>query len=147
VLKVWDLRRMIVPLSYFMENPFFNWTREGTEVVARAFLYMDYTIPVEEVRAQFQSIVQSSNYWDGSVCDLHVSELTDRTVEIRCQVSAANRDMGFELCCVVREKILAWIRANYPAAFPVARFQMLAQLGAGNDGGRESTGKGFIRST
>lgn len=127
VLEVWDRRRMIVPLSYFMENPFFNWTRQGAEVVARAFLYMDYTVPVEEVRAQFQSIVQSSNYWDGSVCDLHVTELTDRTVEIRCQVSAADRIKGFELCCVVRERMLGWVRENYPMAFPMTRFQMLPQ--------------------
>ena len=127
VLKVWDLRRMIVPLSYFMENTFFNWTRESSDVLARAFLYMDYTVPVEEVREQFLNIVQASNYWDGSVCDLHVSALTDRTVEIRCQVSAADRDKGFELCCVIREKMLGWIRQNYPAAFPVTRFQMLPQ--------------------
>ena len=140
-LEVWDRRRMIIPLSYFMENPFFNWTRQGADVVARAFLYMDYTIPVEEVREQFQSIVQASNYWDGSVCDLHVSALTDRTVEIRCQVSAADRDKGFELCCVVRERMLAWIRQNYPAAFPVTRFQMLAEPSS------RRTEDGIIRST
>jgi small-conductance mechanosensitive channel len=140
-LEVWDRRRMIIPLSYFMENPFFNWTRQGAEVVARAFLYMDYTIPVEEVREQFQSIVQSSNYWDGSVCDLHVTELTDRTVEIRCQVSAADRIKGFELCCVVRERMLGWVRENYPAAFPVTRFQMLPEP---NPRRAEA---GFIRST
>lgn len=127
VLDVWDRRRMIIPLSYFMENSFFNWTRQGTDVVARAFLHMDYTIPVEEVREQFQNIVQSSNYWDGNVCDLHVTELTDRTVQIRCQVSAADRNKGFELCCVIRERMLAWIRQNYPTAFPMTRFQMLPE--------------------
>ena len=145
VLEVWDQRRMIVPLSHFMENPFFNWTREGTEVIARAFLYMDYTVPVEEVRDQFRDIVTASNYWDGRICDLHVTELTDRTVEIRCQISAADRIKGFELCCVVREKILAWIREHYPTAFPTTRFQMLPQSGAGNESGREPAG--FIRST
>lgn len=127
VLKVWDLRRMIIPLSYFMENTFYNWTRESSDVLARAFLYMDYTIPVEEVREQFLNIVQASNYWDGSVCDLHVSALTDRTVEIRCQVSAADRDKGFELCCVIRERMLVWIRQNYPGSFPLTRFQMLPE--------------------
>jgi small-conductance mechanosensitive channel len=141
VIKVWDRRRMIVPLSYFMENPFFNWTRQSADVEARAFLYMDYSIPVDEVRAQFLSIVEASNYWDGGVCDMHVSALTDRTVEIRCQVSAPNRDMGFELCCVVREKMLAWIRQNYPLAFPVTRFQMLREEGS------RGTEDGIIRST
>ena len=147
VLEVWDLRRMIVPLSYFMENAFYNWTRTSADVVARAFLYFDYTIPVEEVRAEFQNIVTASNYWDGRICDLHVTELKDRTVEIRCQVSAADRNKGFELCCVVREKMLAWIRTNYPAAFPVTRFQMLpwAAAGAGNEAD-VAAGKGIIRS-
>jgi small-conductance mechanosensitive channel len=146
VLEVWDLRRMIVPLSYFMENAFFNWTRSSTNVVARAFLYFDYTIPVEDVRAEFQSIVTASNYWDGRICDLHVTELKDRTVEIRCQVSAADRDKGFELCCVVREKILGWIRTNHPAAFPMTRFQMLPRTGAGEEADAEAAGKGIIHS-
>lgn len=141
VLEVWDRRRMIVPLSYFTENTFFNWTRQSADIIARAFLYMDYTIPVEEVRAEFQSIVQASGYWDGSVCDLHVTELKDRTVEIRCQVSAADRTQGFELCCVVRERMLAWVRQNYPTAFPVTRFQMLPQE---NSRGAEEA---VIRST
>lgn len=141
VLDLWDRRRMIVPLSFFVENAFFNWTRQGTDVVARAFLYMDYMVPVEEIREQFRNIVEASNYWDGNVCDLHVSALTDRTVEIRCQVSAANRDMGFELCCVIRERMLGWIRANYPAAFPVTRFQMLSEQSSGR------TEEGLIRST
>ena len=141
VLEVWDRRRMIVPLSFFMENPFFNWTRQGADIVARAFLYMDYTVPVEEVREQFRGIVESSNYWDGSVCDLHVTELNDRAVEIRCQVSAADRTKGFELCCLIREKMLAWIRANYPRAFPVTRFQMLPEPNL------RRTEEPFIRST
>ena len=147
VLEVWDLRRMIVPLSYFTENAFFNWTREGTEVVARAFLYMDYRVPVEELREQFQIIVTASNYWNGRVCDLHVTELTDKTVEIRCQVSAADRIKGFELCCIVREKILAWIREHYPAAFPTTRFQMLQEDGSSSKTGDTLAEKGFIRPT
>lgn len=147
VLEIWDFRRMIVPLSYFMDNPFFNWTRTSTDVVARAFLYMDYTIPVEEVRAEFQNIVMGSSYWDGKICELHVTELTDRTVELRCQISAADRIKGFELCCVVRERIMAWIREHYPTAFPTTRFQMLPQpaAGAGNEADADAR-KGIIRS-
>jgi small-conductance mechanosensitive channel len=147
-LEIWDYRRMIVPLSYFMENPFFNWTRHGTEVVARAFLYMDYTIPVEELRAEFRRIVEGSSYWNGKTCQLHVSELTDRTVEIRCSISAVDRDTGFELCCVVRENVMRWIRENYPTAFPATRFQMLPRTDAADDdSGGEPMGGRFIRST
>lgn len=148
VLENWDLRRMIVPLSYFVENPFFNWTRDGADVVARAFLYMDYSIPVEEVRAQFRDIVQTSKFWDGKICDLHVTEFTDRAIELRCQVSATDRIQGFELCCLIRERILAWIRENYPESLPMTRFRMLQDhANNASDGAREPEGKGFIRST
>ena len=146
VLEVWDLRRMIVPLSYFMENSFFNWTRTSSDVVARAFLYFDYSIPVEEIRAEFRNIVTASNYWDGRICNLHVTELKDRTVEIRCEVSAADRIKGFELCCVVREKILGWVRTNYPAAFPMTRFQMLPRAGADDEASIDAAGKRIIHS-
>jgi small-conductance mechanosensitive channel len=147
VLEIWDFRRMIVPLSYFMDNPFFNWTRQGTQVVARAFLYMDYTIPVEEIRAEFQNVVMGSNYWDGRLCELHVTELSDRTVELRCQISAADRVKGFELCCVVRERMLAWIRQHYPAAFPTTRFRMLRDPATNDQAARETAGKSIIPST
>ena len=89
-----------------------------------------------------------SNYWDGKICDLHVTELTDRTVELRCQISAADRIKGFELCCVVRERMMAWIREHYPTAFPTTRFQMLPRAaGADDDSGAEPTDGRFIRST
>lgn len=149
VLRLWDLRRMIVPLSYFIENPFFNWTRQSAEILATAFLYMDYTIPVEEVRSQLQAIVEPSEFWDGKVCKLHVTNLTDRAVELRCLISAANSANSFELCCLIRERITAWIRENYPETFPTTRFRMLpeAAKNGSDEAAGEAAGKGFIRST
>jgi small-conductance mechanosensitive channel len=149
LLKIWDLRRMIVPLSWFIENPFLNWTREGSDIMSTAFLYMDYTIPVEEVRAQVQAIVETSNFWDRKLCKLHVTNLTDRSIEMRCLVSAADSGNSFELCCVVRERITAWIREHYPEAFPTTRFRMLpeARENSGDDAASEPEGKGLIPST
>ena len=149
VLRIWDLRRLIIPLSYFIENPFFNWTRRGSDIMSTAFLYMDYTIPVEEVRAQVERITESSEYWDGKLCKVHVTNLTDRTVEIRCLISAANSGNSFELCCLIREKITAWIRDNYPTALPMTRFQVLPDVtkNANDEAARVPEGKGFIRST
>lgn len=127
VLKMWDQRRQIVPLSYFVENPFYNLTRESTELVAPAFLYLDYTVPVEEVRAQFEAIVKASAWWDGRMCTLHVTDLTERVMEMRCAVSAADSSRTFELCCEVREKMVVWVEQNYPAAFPTMRISAARQ--------------------
>jgi Mechanosensitive ion channel len=125
VLRIWDLRRLIVPLSYFVENSFYNLTRESTDLIAPAFLYLDYTVPVDEVRAQFEAIVKGSAWWDGKMCKLHVTNLTDRVMEMRCAVSASDSSRTFELCCEVREKMVAWVKENYPAAFPTMRFSAL----------------------
>jgi small-conductance mechanosensitive channel len=127
VLRIWDHRRLIVPLSFFIENPFYNLTREHSDLNATAFLYLDYTVPVDAVRAQFESIVKASEWWDGNLCKLHVTNLTDRAMEMRCAVSASDSGRAFELCCEVREKMIAWVRENYPAALPIMRISMLRQ--------------------
>jgi len=122
VIKIWDLRRLIVPLSYFIENSFQNWTREAADILGTAFLYVDYSIPVEGLRSQLNAIVQASPLWDKNVCGLQVTNLTDRSMEIRCLMSSRNSSENFDLRCLVREQMTAWIQQNYPAAFPTTRF-------------------------
>ena len=122
VIKIWDLRRLIVPLSFFIENSFQNWTREATDIMGTAFLYVDYTIPVDALRAELERIVGASRFWDKKVCVLQVTNLTDRTMELRCLVSSHNSGTNFDLRCVVREQMTAYIQQNYPAAFPLTRF-------------------------
>ena len=122
VLRIWDLRRLIVPLSYFIENSFQNWTRESSDILGTAFLYVDYSIPVEALRQQLESIVHPSPLWNKQVCGLQVTNLTDRSMELRCLMSSRNSSENFDLRCLVREKMTAWIQQNYPAAFPTTRF-------------------------
>ncbi len=122
VVKIWDLRRLIVPLSYFIENSFQNWSRQDTNIMGTAFLYVDYTIPVAELRAQLDTIVHASPLWDGKVCGLQVTNLSERTMELRCLMSSHNSSMNFDLRCLVREEMIAWTREHYPEAFPVTRF-------------------------
>ena len=88
VIKVWDLRRLVVPLSHFIENPFQNWTRESSDIMGTAFLYVDYSIPVEVLRKQLNTIVQSTHLWDHKVCGLQVTNLTDRVMELLLPRSA-----------------------------------------------------------
>ncbi|MBB5318535.1 mechanosensitive ion channel family protein [Tunturibacter empetritectus] len=122
VIRIWDLRRLIVPLSYFIENSFQNWTRESSDIMGTAFLYVDYSIPVEALRQQLESIVHPSPLWNKQVCGLQVTNLTDRSMELRCLMSSRNSSENFDLRCLVREKMTAWIQQNYPAAFPTTRF-------------------------
>src|SRR3984957_1673746 len=122
VVKIWDLRRLIVPLSYFIENSFQNWTRESSDILGTAFLYCDYPIPVEALPQQLESIVHPSPLWNKQVCGLQVTNLTDRSMELRCLMSSRNSSENFDLRCLVREKMTAWIQQNYPDAFPTTRF-------------------------
>lgn len=103
VIRIWDLRRLIVPLSYFIENSFQNWTRESSDIMGTAFLYVDYSIPVEALRRQLGAIVKPSPLWNGQVCGLQVTNLSERTMELRCLVSSRNSSENFDLRCLVRE--------------------------------------------
>jgi small-conductance mechanosensitive channel len=126
VIKVWDLRRLIVPLSYFIENSFQNWTRESADIMGTSFLYVDYSIPVEDLRQQLNTIVHPSHLWDQKVCGLQVTNLTEHSMEIRCLVSSRNASENFDLRCLVREQMTAWIQQHHPAAFPTTRIAAMS---------------------
>jgi small-conductance mechanosensitive channel len=129
VVSIWDQRRLIVPLSYFIENSFTNWTRKSAELLGTAFLYVDYTVPVEAMRAQLQKIAESSPFWDKRVCVLQVTDLKENTMEVRCLVSSRNSGESFDLRCIVREQMIAFLRDSYPEAFPRVRFLSSGQQG------------------
>jgi len=121
VIRIWDLRRLIVPLTYFIENSFQNWTRDSSDLLGTAFLYLDYAVPVEPLREHLQKVVAASKQWDRKVCGLQVTDLKEHTMELRCLMSAANASDSFDLRCIVREEMMRFVRENYPAAFPQAR--------------------------
>jgi small-conductance mechanosensitive channel len=134
IVKIWDLRRLVVPLSYFIENSFQNWTRQSSDILGTAFLYVDYSIPVEDIRKQLEAIVHPSPLWNKQVCGLQVTNLTDRSMELRCLVSSRNSGENFDLRCLVREEMTAWIQQNYPDAFPTTRFTATSNLTPGQNG-------------
>lgn len=123
VIKIWDLRRLVVPLNWFIENPFANWTRHSSNILTTSFLYLDYTVPVKVLRTQLETVVKSSGMWDGVALALQVTNLTDRSMELRCLMSAKDASTAFNLQCFVREEMMDWVRAHYPEAFPNARFR------------------------
>ena len=121
VIRIWDLRRLIVPLTYFIENSFQNWTRESSDLLGTAFLYLDYTVPVDALRSHLQEVLRSTTQWDTKVCALQVTDLKEHTVEVRCLLSAATSSDLFDLRCIVREQMLAFVRGHYPEALPRMR--------------------------
>ena len=125
VIRIWDLRRLIVPLSYFIEHPFQNWTRERSDLLGTAFLYTDYTVPVDAIREHFAKVLEASPLWDRNVCSTQVTNLSERTMEIRCLLSARNASELFDLRCIAREEMVKFIQENYPEAFPRTRFAAL----------------------
>jgi small-conductance mechanosensitive channel len=152
VMRNWDNRRFIVPLSFFVENTFQNWSRVSTDVINTAFLYVDYSVPVKKLRAEYMRLVQGSAWWDGKLCAMHVTNLTDRTMELRCAMSSRNSAENFELRCMVREEMTAWIQENYPEAFPTTRFRSLMSEASGSKaevpgeyGGEHGSGAAAIK--
>ncbi len=128
VIKLWDWRRMVLPLSYFIEKPFQNWTRETSALIGSVFLYVDYTVPVAQLRERLEAIVRETPLWDGRVVVLQVSDTRERTVEIRALVSASSAPAAWDLRCEVREKLIAYLQQEYPEALPRSRQQVVQEL-------------------
>lgn len=128
VLKIWDLRRLIVPLSWFIENPFANWTRDSANILTYSYLYLDYEVPVKEMRPYFEKIVKESGMWDKVALAMQVTNLTAQAMEVRCLMSAADSSTAFNLQCLVREEMMDWVREHYPSAFPNMRYRAVSEL-------------------
>jgi len=121
VVKLWDLRRMIVPLTYFIEKPFQNWTRETSALIGNVMLYVDYRAPVGVIREKFNEILKQSDKWDGMVAALQVTDIKESTMELRCLMSARSGAQTFDLRCEVREKLIDFLQKEYPEALPHSR--------------------------
>lgn len=125
VLQIWDQRRLILPISYFINNPFQNWTRKSSDILGTVFLYMDYSVPVDEIRAELTRLLSGTSLWDGRVNTLQVTDAKDRTIELRALMSAKNSGDAFDLRCYVRENLIKYIEKNYPGSLPRMRADVL----------------------
>ena len=127
VVRIWDLRRLVVPITYFIEKPFQNWTRVTADILGTVFIYVDYTVPIESIRTELQRILKESELWDGKVCVLQVTNTSERTVELRALMSAADASTAWSLRCLVREKLINFVQKNYPGALPKLRTEFYRQ--------------------
>lgn len=124
VIKLWDWRRLVVPLSYFIEKPFQNWTRENASIIGTVLVHADYTVPVGRVRDKLKEIAKASPLWDGQVVNLQVTDATEGTVELRALVSARTSPAAWDLRCEVREKLIAFLQEELPGSLPRLRASM-----------------------
>ncbi len=136
VVRIWDLRRLVLPISHFVEKPFQNWTRTSAEVLGTVFIHTDYTVPVDAVRAELLRIVQQSAHWNGQACQLQMTDATERTVQLRAVVSAANASEAWDLRCEVREQLIEFIREQFPDSLPRVRAQLTPLPDSRGDGDR-----------
>jgi small-conductance mechanosensitive channel len=129
-VKLWDLRRMVVPLTYFIEKPFQNWTREASSsLIGSVMLYVDFTAPVVIIRDKFIDILKQSNRWDGKTVALQVTDFKEGTMELRCLMSARSAGETFDLRCEVREKLIDFLQKEHPDALPRSRQITLKESG------------------
>jgi small-conductance mechanosensitive channel len=121
VMKLWDLRNLIIPLNYFIEKPFQNWTRTGADLIGTVFIYLDYSVPVDSLRTELSRLLSLTPLWNKETNIIQVTDLTDKTIQVRALVSANNSSEAFDLRCYVREGLLNFVRDNFPGSLPTLR--------------------------
>lgn len=121
VVRIWDLRRLVLPLSYFLDHPFQNWTRTSADLLGSCFIYTDYTVPVDPLREELRRICESTPLWNKKVCVLQVSDCCQNTLQLRALMDARNSSDAWDLRCLVREKLVEFLQRNYPQSLPRVR--------------------------
>ncbi|VTS00680.1 membrane protein : MscS Mechanosensitive ion channel OS=Chondromyces apiculatus DSM 436 GN=CAP_3804 PE=4 SV=1: MS_channel [Gemmata massiliana] len=132
VVKVWDLHRLVLPVSYFVEKPFQNWSRGSTEMMGAVMLQADFSVPVPELRAELGRVLAATDLWDGKTSNLQVTELSGGRVELRALVSASDSGRLWDLRCHVREQLLTWLQSRGQRHLPVQRIESIGGNGNGH---------------
>ncbi len=121
VIRIWDLRRLIVPIGYFLDQPFQNWTRTEARILGSVMIFLDYRVSVGEIRKETHRLVSEHPDWDGEVCGVQVVDATPKVVQVRLLVSAQDSGSAWNLRCALREHIVAWLAEHHPEALPRTR--------------------------
>jgi small-conductance mechanosensitive channel len=124
VVKVWDKRRLVLPISYFIEKPFQNWTRNSEDLIGEVDLYLDPRTPLEPLRDKLKAWVRQHSHWDGRACRLQVVDSTERSMRVKAVVSAEDSDKAWDLKCDLREEMLGFLRDHYPEYLPRIRHDL-----------------------
>lgn len=129
VVRLWDERRLVVPLQWFVEHPFQNWTRSDSRIIGTVFLWVDYRMPLQPLRDELARVCKGAPEWDGRVALLQVTEASERALQLRVLVSSADSPRNWDLRCLIREALVAFVQYRYPEYLPTLRATV------GNTGG------------
>jgi small-conductance mechanosensitive channel len=130
VVRIWDERRLIVPVSQFLEKAFQNWTRVSAELLGTVELHLDYSVPIDAIRSEFQRVLTDSPLWDKRVCSVQVTDASETTMLVRLLLSARNSSDAWDLRCEAREKLIGFVQRNYPQGLPRLRAELTQPPGA-----------------
>ena len=124
VVKIWDKRRLVLPTTYFIETPFQNWTRNSSDILGTVYLYTDFDLPIDELRKEFERLLESSALWDGKAQAIQVTDLTEKTMQLRALMSARDASTAWELRVFIRENLLKFVQQHYPSSLPRTRIEL-----------------------
>ncbi|GAB4008228.1 mechanosensitive ion channel [Spirosoma sp. KCTC 42546] len=128
IVRLWDRRRLILPITYFVETPFENWTRSDASIIGSIFLYLDYNVPVDKVREKARKLAEADPLWTGDSFAVQVTDTTPTCIQLRILVSAQDAPSAFDLRCHMREQLIAFIRDEYPLGLPQTRLVLAEEL-------------------
>ncbi|GAB3224317.1 mechanosensitive ion channel family protein [Spirosoma arcticum] len=128
IVRLWDRRRLILPITYFVETPFENWTRSDASITGSVFLYLDYNVPVDRIREKARELAEAEPLWNGDVFAVQVTETQPTCLVIRVLVSAQDAPSAFDLRCHIREQLIAFIRDEYPQSLPQTRLMLAEEM-------------------
>ena len=124
VVRIWDQRRLIVPLQWFIENPFQNWTRTSAEILATVSIWVDYRMPLEPLRKEAERICSNAPEWDGRLCQVQLTDANDRAMQVRVLISAGDAGRAWDLRCKMREELIHMVQRDFPQFLPHLRAEL-----------------------
>lgn len=129
VLRIWDERRLIIPLQTLIEKPFQNWTRQSAQILGTVLLWVDPAMPIDPLRTEARRTCEDAGEWDRRVCGVQVTDTSETAIQVRVLVSSADAGSNFALRCKVREALVAFLQREHPEGLPRRRLER-AQRGA-----------------
>lgn len=130
VVRIWNWQRMVLPLTYFIEHPFQNWTRNTAQLIGSVHLFVDYTTSIDDLRKELERLVRSTDKWMGKVCVLQVVEATDKAIQLRALMDAPDAGTAWDLRCYIREGLIKYLQTHCPDNLPKLRTDVQRLPGA-----------------
>ena len=127
VVKIWDQRRLVLPISYFVTTPFQNWTKTSADIWGTVFFYVDYMMPIDAMRDELSRILKESPDWDGKISSVQVVDTSDKTMKVRVLMSSKDSSAAWDLRCHVREKMISFLQKEYPQYLPRLRTEIIKE--------------------